>query len=139
MRPRAGSSPRRVPAGRFLCRYCPAFLLCSLAIPSAVFAEAHQCRSDEFSCSSGMCIRLSWMCDGDNDCRDWSDEANCTGECSGVDPEPPAAPAFDFQPGRHQPVSCASVSLLVRALEGDVMLQIQGFFPPGSLGICWQL
>uniref|UniRef100_A0ACB8EXP6 Sortilin- receptor n=1 Tax=Sphaerodactylus townsendi TaxID=933632 RepID=A0ACB8EXP6_9SAUR len=25
-----------------------------------------------------MCIRLSWKCDGDNDCRDWSDEANCT-------------------------------------------------------------
>lgn len=45
-----------------------------------LFAEAHQCRSDEFSCSSGMCIRLSWMCDGDNDCRDWSDEANCTGK-----------------------------------------------------------
>lgn len=49
-----------------------------------LFAEAHQCRNDEFSCSSGMCIRLSWMCDGDNDCRDWSDEANCTGECWGV-------------------------------------------------------
>lgn len=45
-----------------------------------LFAEAHQCKSDEFSCSSGMCIRLSWMCDGDNDCRDWSDEANCTGK-----------------------------------------------------------
>lgn len=45
-----------------------------------LFADAHQCRSDEFSCSSGMCIRLSWMCDGDNDCRDWSDEANCTGK-----------------------------------------------------------
>jgi len=42
------------------------------------FAEAHQCRKDEFSCSSGMCIRLSWRCDDDNDCRDWSDEANCT-------------------------------------------------------------
>ncbi|EGW04789.1 Sortilin-related receptor [Cricetulus griseus] len=38
----------------------------------------HQCRSDEFNCSSGMCIRSSWVCDGDNDCRDWSDEANCT-------------------------------------------------------------
>uniref|UniRef100_A0A8C2T8I6 Fibronectin type-III domain-containing protein n=1 Tax=Coturnix japonica TaxID=93934 RepID=A0A8C2T8I6_COTJA len=36
------------------------------------------CRKDEFSCSSGMCIRLSWRCDDDNDCRDWSDEANCT-------------------------------------------------------------
>ncbi|KAF2976922.1 hypothetical protein EK904_014077, partial [Melospiza melodia maxima] len=46
--------------------------------PNILFAEAHQCRNDEFSCSSGMCIRLSWMCDGDNDCRDWSDEANCT-------------------------------------------------------------
>ncbi|RLV91908.1 hypothetical protein DV515_00013975 [Chloebia gouldiae] len=41
--------------------------------------------NDEFSCSSGMCIRLSWMCDGDNDCRDWSDEANCTGEQSSVE------------------------------------------------------
>lgn len=83
--------------------------------PNILFAEAHQCRNDEFSCSSGMCIRLSWMCDGDNDCRDWSDEANCTGECSGVAQEPPAAPTFYFQPGRHQPVPCASVSLLVRA------------------------
>uniref|UniRef100_A0A670Z152 Uncharacterized protein n=1 Tax=Pseudonaja textilis TaxID=8673 RepID=A0A670Z152_PSETE len=38
------------------------------------FSEAHQCQNDEFSCNSGMCIRLSWKCDGDNDCRDWSDE-----------------------------------------------------------------
>lgn len=28
--------------------------------------EMHQCRSDEFNCSSGMCIRSSWVCDGDN-------------------------------------------------------------------------
>lgn len=42
----------------------------------------HQCRIDEYSCSSGMCIRSSWVCDGDNDCRDWSDEVNCTGQYS---------------------------------------------------------
>uniref|UniRef100_A0A8C5QIZ1 Sortilin-related receptor n=1 Tax=Leptobrachium leishanense TaxID=445787 RepID=A0A8C5QIZ1_9ANUR len=33
---------------------------------------------DEFTCTSGLCVRQSWVCDGDNDCRDWSDEANCT-------------------------------------------------------------
>nr|XP_060463732.1 sortilin-related receptor [Panthera onca] len=50
--------------------------LCGLSLVSP--AEMHQCRSDEYNCSSGMCIRSSWVCDGDNDCRDWSDEANCT-------------------------------------------------------------
>uniref|UniRef100_A0A8C8H2Q0 Fibronectin type-III domain-containing protein n=1 Tax=Oncorhynchus tshawytscha TaxID=74940 RepID=A0A8C8H2Q0_ONCTS len=38
----------------------------------------HQCGSGEFSCARGVCIREAWRCDGDNDCRDWSDEANCT-------------------------------------------------------------
>lgn len=55
-----------------------AFVLTSLFVVSP--AEMHQCRSDEYNCSSGMCIRSSWVCDGDNDCRDWSDEANCTGQ-----------------------------------------------------------
>uniref|UniRef100_A0A8C6SI35 Sortilin-related receptor, L(DLR class) A repeats containing n=1 Tax=Neogobius melanostomus TaxID=47308 RepID=A0A8C6SI35_9GOBI len=32
----------------------------------------------EFTCARGVCIREAWRCDGDNDCRDWSDEANCT-------------------------------------------------------------
>uniref|UniRef100_A0A8C8H4J4 Fibronectin type-III domain-containing protein n=1 Tax=Oncorhynchus tshawytscha TaxID=74940 RepID=A0A8C8H4J4_ONCTS len=40
--------------------------------------ESHQCGSGEFSCARGVCIREAWRCDGDNDCRDWSDEANCT-------------------------------------------------------------
>ena len=31
----------------------------------------------EFECMSGGCIPHSWVCDGDKDCRDASDEANC--------------------------------------------------------------
>lgn len=45
-----------------------------------VVADSHQCGPAEFTCARGVCIRDAWRCDGDNDCRDWSDEANCTGE-----------------------------------------------------------
>lgn len=29
-------------------------------------------------CSDGTCINDKWWCDGDDDCEDKSDEANCT-------------------------------------------------------------
>lgn len=42
--------------------------------------ESHRCGPGEFTCARDVCIREAWRCDGDNDCRDWSDEVNCTGE-----------------------------------------------------------
>ncbi len=46
---------------------CPVFLcLCISAYPS--------CSSDHFTCDNGRCVPLSFRCDGDNDCRDGSDE-----------------------------------------------------------------
>ncbi|XP_016419432.1 atrial natriuretic peptide-converting enzyme [Sinocyclocheilus rhinocerous] len=35
-------------------------------------------RSDHFLCASGICIPLKLVCNGYNDCNDWSDEADCT-------------------------------------------------------------
>ena len=59
------------PVCRCVCAYC----VCSVS-------ESHQCGQGEFTCARGVCIRDAWRCDGDNDCRDWSDEVNCTGENS---------------------------------------------------------
>ncbi|WP_411025445.1 LDL receptor domain-containing protein, partial [Salmonella sp. s55004] len=33
-----------------------------------------------FPCNNNKCIPLTWLCDGDNDCGDNSDEENC-GDC----------------------------------------------------------
>ena len=38
------------------------------------------CPLDKFECSNGLCIPRNWVCDGDNDCNDLSDELNCTRE-----------------------------------------------------------
>ena len=35
------------------------------------------CDFEEFECSNGKCIHISWKCDGDNDCGDFSDEDDC--------------------------------------------------------------
>jgi hypothetical protein len=54
------------------------------------------CYAGQFKCNSGECIQASYQCDGEGDCRDHSDEINCscsedqfkctkTNECIGQD------------------------------------------------------
>lgn len=36
-----------------------------------------RCTGDEFMCTDGNCVSVSFRCDGDPDCDDASDEADC--------------------------------------------------------------
>ena len=38
---------------------------------------SNQIESDDYICANGSTIPAIWMCDGDNDCRDFLDEEYC--------------------------------------------------------------
>ena len=43
---------------------------------------SHLYISVEFSCDNKRCIPLEHVCDGEDDCRDRSDELECTQNCT---------------------------------------------------------
>ncbi|XP_029085904.1 low-density lipoprotein receptor-related protein 8 isoform X2 [Monodon monoceros] len=58
--------------------------LCGRAGPRATSAPAACAAASQFACRSGECVHLGWRCDGDRDCKDKSDEADCPlGTCRG--------------------------------------------------------
>lgn len=46
--------------------------------PLARRKDDNPCTALEYRCQSGECIHSSWRCDGGPDCKDKSDEENCT-------------------------------------------------------------
>ena len=42
------------------------------------FTVYPNCTDDEFHCANDRCINKDFRCDLDDDCRDGSDELNCT-------------------------------------------------------------
>lgn len=45
---------------------------------SCYFLPAYEtCRGNQFTCHSGYCISQNSVCDGENDCKDNSDENGC--------------------------------------------------------------
>ena len=45
-----------------------------------LFFSGEACSTHQFECAKGQCIPQTWMCDGENDCGDFSDEQHCTGK-----------------------------------------------------------
>ncbi|XP_064649717.1 low-density lipoprotein receptor-related protein 2-like [Lineus longissimus] len=56
-------------------------------VPNTAAEDSPQCQSYQFQCDDDSCIHKSWMCDGDADCRDGSDEATCnrTVQCKSIE------------------------------------------------------
>lgn len=42
-----------------------------------ILGNKRNCTDDQFECRNGLCVPKSWRCDGENDCRDYSDEEEC--------------------------------------------------------------
>ena len=51
---------------------------------STTAASVSTCDPDQFSCGNDRCIPIVWVCDGEFDCKDHSDEKNCSGRSHGI-------------------------------------------------------
>ncbi|VDL67494.1 unnamed protein product [Nippostrongylus brasiliensis] len=66
----------------------PTALMCrTLFTEQSQLQERRPCSPFEFECSNSVCIPRKFMCDGDNDCGDNSDETST--ECRSAQCDPP--------------------------------------------------
>lgn len=54
------------------------FCMLNFKIANHISGVSANCTIDQFECANGLCVHRTWLCDDDNDCKDNSDELNCT-------------------------------------------------------------
>ncbi|XP_047534155.1 sortilin-related receptor-like isoform X1 [Vanessa atalanta] len=65
-------------------------LACGLVVPEKPIvspehdATKHKCSKNQFTCTPGVCIPLSWVCDKMADCADGADERSCPATTGGA-------------------------------------------------------
>ena len=52
-------------------------MVCGISVGPTLTPPDGRCRQDEATCTNGQCIPRDYLCDGEQDCSDGSDEASC--------------------------------------------------------------
>merc|ERR1712130_432482 len=52
-------------------------LILFLLLHCSYITESEACDGNQFRCDNGRCIRKDYLCDGDDDCKDGTDERFC--------------------------------------------------------------
>lgn len=59
-----------------------------------VIPEYQECGIEDFKCANQKCVPMFYVCDGDDDCRDGSDEKFCDTFCANATATGLATPPF---------------------------------------------
>lgn len=92
---KSDEAPGRCKGKRYT--YCNVWKLHCSAV-----SESAACPANHFRCDNGRCIFNSWLCDGRNDCGDYSDESTKVGCSKCFDSAPQAHCCYTIYPRRRQ-------------------------------------
>ena len=68
---------RSVPNYVIFIKLTQIYIVRTLDTPEPTKDSEKECSISELRCSNGACVPQSWICDGEDDCSDATDEEDC--------------------------------------------------------------